>query len=168
MRARSVVTSLLVVLGLILTATVGLAVYSRFVPGHGLLEGKLRPCGPRPNCVCTEDYPNRNQAPLAIAGQPPDEAWARLRAAIVFAGGRLAEESEDYLWATFSTPLLGFVDDVEARLDAAGAEIHLRSASRVGHSDLGRNRSRVMEIRKHFASAPPSGGGRGDEGGARR
>jgi uncharacterized protein (DUF1499 family) len=43
-----------------------------------------------------------------------------------------------------------FVDDVEFWIDAKNQVIHFRSASRVGHSDLGANRARMESIRKAF------------------
>lgn len=41
---------------------------------------------------------------------------------------------------------MGFVDDVEFLLEAAGA-IQVRSASRLGKGDLGVNRARIEAIR---------------------
>ena len=44
-----------------------------------------------------------------------------------------------------------FVDDAEFLLDPVNRVIHVRSASRLGYSDLGKNRSRMEEIRRQFA-----------------
>jgi uncharacterized protein (DUF1499 family) len=60
----------------------------------------------------------------------------------------------DYLAATFRTPLLGFIDDLEARLDREAGVIQLRSASRVGHSDLGANRKRIERLVALFMRVP--------------
>jgi len=46
--------------------------------------------------------------------------------------------------------LLGFVDDLEFCLDDQNKTIHVRSASRLGYSDLGKNRQRVEQIRAAF------------------
>jgi uncharacterized protein (DUF1499 family) len=43
-----------------------------------------------------------------------------------------------------------FVDDVEFLLDEGKSVIHVRSASRVGHSDLGVNRKRIEAIRQRW------------------
>jgi len=43
---------------------------------------------------------------------------------------------------------LGFVDDLEFLSEPSKGVIQVRSASRMGHSDLGVNRSRVERIRK--------------------
>jgi uncharacterized protein (DUF1499 family) len=45
---------------------------------------------------------------------------------------------------------MGFVDDVEFFLDEGANVIHVRSASRLGQSDLGVNRKRVETIRAKF------------------
>ena len=46
------------------------------------------------------------------------------------------------------TRLLRFVDDVEFELRTGDGVIAVRSASRVGYSDLGANRRRIEKIRK--------------------
>ena len=43
------------------------------------------------------------------------------------------------------------VDDAEFLLDRANRVVHVRSASRLGYSDLGKNRRRMEEIRRQFA-----------------
>lgn len=50
--------------------------------------------------------------------------------------------------AVFRIPVFGFKDDLQIILepDATGSILHLRSASRVGKSDLGVNRRRVQKI----------------------
>jgi uncharacterized protein (DUF1499 family) len=68
-------------------------------------------------------------------------------------GGRIEREGDGYLWASFATRIFRFVDDVEFRMVADQGTIHLRSASRVGYSDLGVNRRRVAEIRNRFDRA---------------
>ena len=55
---------------------------------------------------------------------------------------------EDYAHFVFRTPLLGFADDLELRLDAGAGLIHVRSSSRVGRSDLGANERRVERLRE--------------------
>ncbi len=50
--------------------------------------------------------------------------------------------------AVFRIPVFGFKDDLQIILepDATDSILHLRSASRVGKSDLGVNRRRVQKI----------------------
>ena len=65
-------------------------------------------------------------------------------------GGRIEAESDHYLAATFSSAIFGFVDDLEIRVDSSERVIHIRSASRVGHSDMGVNRKRTELLRKLY------------------
>ena len=138
----------LLAIGVLLAA---LSVASRKQPELGLLDGQLRPCPATPNCVCS-DGPEGDAfvEPLSYSASA-EQAWQRMRQAIVAAGGAVVSEQDGYLHARFETPLLRFVDDVELRLDRDKRLIHIRSASRVGHSDLGANRKRVAHIRAVFA-----------------
>jgi uncharacterized protein (DUF1499 family) len=58
-----------------------------------------------------------------------------------------------YMHFTFTSALFGFVDDVEFLFDEGKKTIHFRSASRVGHSDIGANRKRMNIIKKDTAEA---------------
>jgi uncharacterized protein (DUF1499 family) len=58
-----------------------------------------------------------------------------------------AEQTDDYIHALSKSRIFKFVDDVEFYLPPNESVIHLRSASRVGESDLGVNRRRVEQIR---------------------
>ena len=60
---------------------------------------------------------------------------------------KIVTENETYLYAEFASNLMGFVDDVEFYLDKTAGVIHVRSASRLGQSDLGVNRQRIEAIR---------------------
>ncbi|MDX9841999.1 MAG: DUF1499 domain-containing protein [Desulfobulbus sp.] len=116
----------------------------------GAQDGLLVPCPRSPNCVSSQATDERHHiAPLTFADEP-DTAWARLRAVLT---GRvdaaLIEDQPGYLRLELRTTL--FVDDAEFLLDPANRVIHVRSASRLGYSDLGKNRSRMEEIRRQFA-----------------
>jgi uncharacterized protein (DUF1499 family) len=63
---------------------------------------------------------------------------------------KIVEEKDDYLHAEARSLIFRFVDDVEFYLPAPEKVIHVRSASRVGYSDMGVNRKRVEEIRRRF------------------
>jgi uncharacterized protein (DUF1499 family) len=116
----------------------------------GLAANKLPPCPESPNCVVSENETAVSRIePLLFAG-PPEQAWAVLRQVVVQNGGTIRQDQNNYLWTTFTSRIFRFVDDVEFRLDAGHGMIHVRSASRVGHSDLGVNRKRVEKLRLAF------------------
>jgi uncharacterized protein (DUF1499 family) len=86
-------------------------------------------------------------APLPLRGTPA-EAITRLRAVVqAMPGAEVVTQRDDYLYVRFSTRLLGFVDDAEFWADPAHRAIQVRSASRLGASDLGVNRARIERIR---------------------
>jgi len=117
----------------------------------GAAGSSLKACPKSPNCVSTEAKdPEHAIAPIVYSGSRA-EAYARLKK--VLAGMKrmtIVTEKEDYLHAEARSLIFRFVDDVEFYFSTAEKVIHVRSASRVGHSDLGVNRKRVEEIRGRF------------------
>jgi uncharacterized protein (DUF1499 family) len=84
----------------------------------------------------------------------PKAAWEALERIVrSLERTTLVTQRQGYLHAEVASALLGFVDDLECLLDAAGRVIQARSASRVGHSDLGVNRKRVERLRELLAQA---------------
>jgi uncharacterized protein (DUF1499 family) len=59
----------------------------------------------------------------------------------------IVRRDEESLQVEFKTRVMGFVDDALFYFDDAEKTIHVRSASRIGYSDLGVNRKRIEEIR---------------------
>ena len=141
-------TALLVVVFFVAGGALSLA--SRDGGPPGLLNGRLAPCPQTPNCVCSEcSQEAAFVMPMACEGEP-NASWALAQMAIIDLGGSIEEVDNDYLAATFQTPLFHFTDDVELRLDRQSGVVHVRSASRVGRSDLGTNRERVEAIRHRY------------------
>lgn len=117
----------------------------------GLSDGKLAACPNRPNCVSTQaTRESQFVEPISFAG-PAADAWARLVNVIhSMPRCRIAQLEERYLHAEFSSFVFGFIDDLEAAIDEEAKQIQLRSASRVGYSDLGVNRQRIERIRERY------------------
>lgn len=115
----------------------------------GLADGKLLPCPASPNCVCSEFSTDTEHfiQPLNLPRANSAETLSMLKSATEQMGGTILVEKEDYIAATFTSALFGFVDDLEIRIDAEGKVAHLRSASRTGYSDLGVNAKRVTQLR---------------------
>lgn len=114
-----------------------------------LINGKLHSCPAKPNCVCSE-YPDTSHSihPLTIPADLLSATETRnwLIPAIEASGGQITQNEESYLAATFQSKWLGFVDDLELRIDMETRLVHIRSASRVGHSDFGVNQARVDKL----------------------
>ncbi len=122
--------------------------FSREPMELGLQNGRLRPCPESPNCVSSDGASGDAQVAPLQAGPRAGEAFTAMRAVLM---GRedceIVAESATYLHATARTGFFGFIDDVELHLDVDAATLHIRSASRVGRSDLGANARRVAELR---------------------
>jgi uncharacterized protein (DUF1499 family) len=120
----------------------------------GVSGEKLAPCPPSPNCVCSDATDRSHRVEPFELALEPREAWQAARAAVsALPRTRIVTESRDYLHAECRSPLLGFVDDLELHLRPAQRLLAVRSASRVGYSDLGVNRRRVEELREALRSA---------------
>jgi uncharacterized protein (DUF1499 family) len=119
----------------------------------GVRDGVLAPCPSSPNCVSSRADDERHRiSPLCFTDEP-HSAFTRLRRILADRDDTtIGREESGYLRVEFRTRL-GFVDDGEFLLDPDGRCIHVRSASRLGYSDLGKNRSRMEEIRKRFAGS---------------
>ena len=76
----------------------------------------------------------------------------RLERVIAETGGLVIAQEPGYLRAVYETQLLRFIGDVEFCQDKNNSMIHVRSVSRMGHSDLGANLKRVEKIRAAFAN----------------
>ena len=120
----------------------------------GVQNGRLAPCPGTPNCVCSDDKDAGHAiAPLTFQSTPAT-AIAQLKQIITgMERTTIVTESADYLYAEFTSKLMGFVDDVEFYADASTQTIHVRSASRLGKSDLGVNRQRIEAIRSQFQAS---------------
>ncbi len=117
-------------------------------PESGLLEGRLRSCPEKPNCVCSEPETQASHRvqPLRFSGSST-RAWLKLQQKLSAMGGIVVAEQPGYLHVEFRSRIFRFVDDLELRLQEQDGLIHVRSASRVGYSDFGVNRKRVDKLR---------------------
>lgn len=113
----------------------------------GVNNGKLAPCPNTPNCVNSQSRDEKAKIdPL------PAVPISQLKAVVEsMERTKIITETDSYLYAEFASKLMGFVDDVEFYLDKEADVIHVRSASRLGQSDLGVNRVRVQSIRARLA-----------------
>ena len=66
-------------------------------------------------------------------------------------GTRVVKAGPDYLYAQYTTRWMKFVDDAEFWFDPAAQKVQVRSASRLGESDLGVNRARIEDLRRRLA-----------------
>ncbi len=119
----------------------------------GITEGSLAPCPRTPNCVSTQATdPSQQISPFPFQGTRA-ESIARVKSVLAsLPRMSIVQETDDYLHVEATTRLFRFIDDVEFHFDDTIRQIHFRSASRIGHSDLGVNRARMEQIRGAYAA----------------
>lgn len=117
-------------------------------PDLGVFDGRLTGCPATPNCVCSDvaDKGHRIE-PLSLA-IPVGRAWSAVRGALdTLPRVHIVTDSAGYLHAECESAVFGFVDDLELHLRPDEGVIAVRSASRLGYSDVGANRRRVERLR---------------------
>lgn len=123
-------------------------IFSGKRPSHlGAKQGKLAPPSKKPNSVSSQAGAGHPAyiAPIALKGDPA-RAWKKLQEQVAsLPGVNIIQSDAGYMHAEFKSRLMGYVDDVEFLLD--GKQVQVRSASRLGYSDLGVNRKRIEQIR---------------------
>lgn len=110
---------------------------------------RLPPCPNSPNCVCSDAGDSAHHIAPIATGDDPERAWQALIDQLrTDRSYTIVEQHANYLRVEARTRLLRFVDDVEFVLRPERREIAMRSASRVGYSDLGANRRRLENLRR--------------------
>jgi len=115
---------------------------------RGLVNSKLTPCSNKPNCICTE-YPD-DKTHFTDAIKFDSVEIDNIIKVIESTGGRIVKSTDHYIAATYTSGLFKYVDDFEIRMDTQAKLLHIRSASRVGHSDMGANLKRVENFKRVF------------------
>jgi uncharacterized protein (DUF1499 family) len=127
-------------------------------PNLGARDGQLSPCPNKPNCVSSQSADPKHYVPPLTFGVPADTTRQALLAVLPqMEGAKVVTQESFYIRAEFSSRRMRFVDDVEFLIDPLSNVVHVRSASRLGYSDLGVNRKRVEDIRARLQQALATG-----------
>ncbi len=140
--------------------TFGLAGCSGTPPDNlGVHDGQLAPCPETPNCVSSQAHDDvHGMEPLPYS-MPTSEAQQLLVQIIEeMPRSTIITAEPTYIRAEFRSRIFRFVDDVEFYLDEEAGLVHYRSASRLGRSDLGANRDRMVQILGKFLEKTGSPG----------
>ena len=108
----------------------------------GIQDGRLTACPESPNCVSSYAADETHSIDPLVAELNQIE-----RVLLDLDEANIVDAGNNYLYAEFTSRLMGYVDDVEFLFDQANGVTHVRSASRLGYSDMGANRSRIEAIR---------------------
>jgi uncharacterized protein (DUF1499 family) len=123
-------------------------------PKLGLENKELLSCPDKPNCVNSRDTDEEHAIdPIKFNGNQQQTQQKLITILQSSKGAKIITDNKDYIRAEFTSSIFRFVDDVEFYFPEVmmGTSnqtiIQVRSASRIGHSDLGVNRKRIEEIR---------------------
>ena len=109
----------------------------------------LDPCPSSPNCISSQSDASDAKHYMEAMSYSGDVSHALDVIAEVVgsaSGATVTDRSDNRIDAVFVSGLFRFKDDVSFLVDAVEQMIHFRSASRVGHSDLGANRKRLEAL----------------------
>ena len=122
------------------------------MPKLGIDSGRLKPCPDTPNCVSSLATDEQHFIePILVSANPEQTRDIILKSLDEFSRVKVIEAQANYIHAEFTSKIFRFVDDVEFYFPASESgvvRIDIRSASRVGSSDLGVNRKRMEAIRE--------------------
>ena len=118
-------------------------------PGNlGVQDGKLGDCPSSPNCVSSDASREAHRVEPFRIDAPAQKAWEAAREAVAaLPRSVFVVDTGEYLHAECTSALMGFVDDLELQLRPLEGIIAVRSASRLGYSDMGVNTARVEQLR---------------------
>ena len=124
------------------------------MPKLGINNSELTPCPKTPNCVNSQAGAEKHYIqPINYAGTQQEAHDRLLQILESEKRTKILTVQENYIQVEFTSALFRFVDDVEFYFPEEQDDetvIHVRSASRVGYSDLGANRKRIERIRSEF------------------
>ena len=120
------------------------------MPKLGVKSGQLMPCPETPNCVSSQATDQKHFIqPIHFIGASQDAQDRLLQILKTWKRTKITVVQENYIRVEFTSKIFRFIDDVEFYFRSTKTEktiIHFRSASRIGHSDLGANRKRIEQI----------------------
>jgi uncharacterized protein (DUF1499 family) len=119
----------------------------------GVIDGQLAQVPSTPNAVSTQapmDDKIHHIKPVPFKGTT--EEFQKLVTEILesWEGATIVSAQGQYIYATFRSKIMGFVDDAEFYYNREEGQIHYRSVSRLGAGDLGVNRQRFEDFKEQF------------------
>lgn len=117
----------------------------------GIKDGKLQECPDKPNCVSSMTGEESHFIePFKYTGDLKSAKSILVEIIKSSERARVVSDTDNYIHAEFKSRLFRFTDDVEFLIDDKTKTVHIRSASRVGYSDMGVNRKRMENLRRIF------------------
>lgn len=144
---------------IIVVGTVALMIWARRAPRPGNLglnaDGQLAALPDSPNAVSTQtDDTDRRMDPLVYRADVDTTRAELVELLRNMPGTTIVTNDPHYVHVEFHTSIIGYIDDIEFAFDDEARVVHYRSASRLGHSDLGANRKRMARVQELWKATP--------------
>jgi len=120
----------------------------------GVKTGQLSQCPTTANCISSQAPDSEHHIDaIAYESENHPDPISEIEAIVKSLDrSEIIAATNNYLRAEITSRWFGFVDDVEFYLNDDSGIIEVRSAARLGESDLGVNRARMETIRAKFSN----------------
>ena len=139
---------------IVLTSLIFFTGCTGVIPKMGIDNGQLIQCPTTPNCVNSQAKDKKHYIePILMTGTPLEVKNHILKILNELKRAKIIVAEDHYIRVEFISKVFRFIDDLEFYFPNTKTKemtIHVRSASRVGHSDFGVNRKRIEQIRSKF------------------
>jgi len=139
---------------IVLTSLIFFTGCTGVIPKLGIENGQLIQCPTTPNCVNSQAKDKKHYIePILMTGTPLEVKNHILKILNELKRAKIIVAEDHYIRVEFTSKVFRFIDDLEFYFPNTKSKemtIHVRSASRVGHSDFGVNRKRIEQIRSKF------------------
>ncbi|MCB2299082.1 DUF1499 domain-containing protein [Clostridium tagluense] len=113
----------------------------------GINNGKLAQMPNKPNAVSSEtEEKDKKVEALHFKGNLKDSKDKVIKAIENYGNVKIIKNETNYVYVVFATGIMKYHDDVEFYFDESKKLIQIRSASRIGYSDMGLNRERYNKL----------------------
>lgn len=122
----------------------------------GVRDGKLKAAPATPNAVSSQAPASDVEhtiAPLSYLTTEERAMQALLQIIRETPRTHIVSQTAGYIYAEYTSKLMGYIDDVELYFVPGTKQIDVRSASRLGRTDFGVNRARIEDIRRKLAAS---------------
>lgn len=157
---KKLMTTLAIVVAIVIIAGVALRLAIPSLTGESVASGieftgdggaLLGDCPDTPNCQSSEASRDNQKVGRFNMTRAASEAITTIDGLVSdLPGAAVVAKNKRYLHATFKSRIMGFTDDVEFLVSDDDSSVQIRSASRLGKSDLGANAKRVAMLRTLF------------------
>ena len=139
---------------IVLTSLIFFTGCTGVIPKLGIENGQLIQCPTTPNCVNSQAKDKKHYIePILMTGTPLEVKNHILKILNELKRAKIIVAEDHYIRVEFISKVFRFIVDLEFYFPNTKSKemtIHVRSASRVGHSDFGVNRKRIEQIRSKF------------------